>query len=152
MKLSEALIRRADAQKRIGQIQQRLLANAMVQEGEQPAENPADLLAELDRVIAEFTELVQQINHTNAVTQFDNGRTVTAALAERDSLMQLRSVLTHLAQAASVRQGRFTRSEVRYVSTVNVAAIQERADDLSQQYRELDTRIQELNWQTDLIE
>lgn len=113
MKLSEALIRRANAQKRIAQLQQRLLANALVQEGEQPAENPADLLEELDRVIAEFTGLAQQINHTNAVTQFDAGRTLTDGLAERDSLLNLRSVLVNLAQAASVRQSRFTRSEVR---------------------------------------
>jgi hypothetical protein len=37
------------------------------------------------------------------------------------------------------------------VSTINVAETQKRADELAKEYRELDARIQELNWQTELI-
>ena len=48
MKLAEALQERADLNRRIQQLQQRLENNAMVQEGERPAEDPAELLAELD--------------------------------------------------------------------------------------------------------
>ena len=36
MKLAEALIQRADCQKRIAQLRQRLTRSAKVQEGEQP--------------------------------------------------------------------------------------------------------------------
>lgn len=152
MKLAEALIRRADTQKRIAQLRQRLNSNALVQEGEQPAEDPTRLLEELDRIVAELTALVKQINRTNIVTPFDPARTLTDALAERDSLMLERSVLAGLAQAAAVNMPRYSRSEVKYVSTVNVSAIQERVDDLARAHRELDTRIQELNWETALIE
>ena len=48
MKLAEALQERADLNRRIQQLQQRLTNNALVQEGETPAEDPAELLAELD--------------------------------------------------------------------------------------------------------
>ena len=48
MKLAEALILRADLQKRLEQLRQRLILNAQVQEGEQPAEDPESLLRELD--------------------------------------------------------------------------------------------------------
>jgi len=47
MKLAEALHLRADLQKRIAQLGDRLNNNARVQEGDEPAEDPAVLLAEL---------------------------------------------------------------------------------------------------------
>ena len=43
-----------------------------------------------------------------------------------------------------------TRPEVRFVGAVNVAHIQEVADQIAKAHRELDTRIQEMNWQTEL--
>jgi hypothetical protein len=152
MKLAEALIRRADAQKRIAQLRQRLNNSAMVQEGTEPAEDPARLLAELDRAIAEMTALVKQINKTNAVTPFDATRTITDVLAERDGILLERSVLQGLVQAATVTTQRYSRSEVKYFATINVAQVQDRIDDLARQHREMDTRIQELNWLVDLIE
>jgi hypothetical protein len=39
---------------------------------------------------------------------------------------------------------------VKFVSTVGVAQIQARADELARAHRELDTKIQEMNWRTDL--
>jgi hypothetical protein len=45
MKLAEALILRADSQKRVEQLRQRLTRAARVQEGENPPENPQELMA-----------------------------------------------------------------------------------------------------------
>jgi hypothetical protein len=42
MELSEALDLRADTQKRIMQLRERLRASALVQEGEAPPEDPGD--------------------------------------------------------------------------------------------------------------
>jgi hypothetical protein len=50
MKLAEALNARADAQKRLQQIRQRIQSSARHQEGETPPEDPNDLLAEADRM------------------------------------------------------------------------------------------------------
>jgi Family of unknown function (DUF6847) len=150
MKLAEALILRADCQKRIAQLKSRLLNNAKIQEGDEPAETPQDLIAELDRVSAELLDLIKRINRTNSATVFAGG-TISDALAERDVLAQQRTVFAELAQTASISQGRFTRSEVKYVSTINVAETQKRADELAKIYRELDARIQELNWKTELV-
>lgn len=50
MKLAEALILRADYQKRLAQLRERIKANARVQEGESPAEEPQALIAETVRV------------------------------------------------------------------------------------------------------
>ncbi len=151
MKLAEALILRADCQRRIEQLRQRLLRSAKVQEGEQPPENPQQLMAELETAIAQMTALIQQINKTNAQTAFQSGF-LSDALAERDTLMLKRNAYDALVEAASIRQERYSRSEVRFISTVEIAAVQRQVDDLSRRYRELDSQIQSLNWQTDLIE
>lgn len=152
MRLAEALILRADAQKRLEQLKVRLLRNAKVQEGDQPAEDPAALLAELERVAAELTRLIQRINRTNAATAVEEGLTLSDALARRDVLGARQAVYRHLAEAATVEQTRYSRSEVKFRGTVEVAAVQQRADELAREYRELDARIQATNWATELIE
>lgn len=50
MKLGEALTLRADVQKRLAQLQHRLRASVISQEGDAPPEDPAALLTELDRL------------------------------------------------------------------------------------------------------
>jgi len=152
MKLAEALILRADCQKRIAQLKSRLLVNAKVQEGDAPAETPQELIAELERTSGEFLDLIKRINRTNSATPFAGRGTISDALAERDVLSVQRTAYAELAQMGAITQGRITRSEVKYVSTINVAEIRKRADELAKKYRDLDARIQELNWQTELVE
>lgn len=150
MKLAEALINRADAQKRLAQLRERLNRSARVQEGDAPPENPQALLAELDRTVATVTELIQRINRTNAQTPFGDG-VLTDALAERDGLALRRSLIVALIEAAAPTQFRYGRSEIKYVATVDVAALQRQADDLARQYRELDSAIQQANWTVELV-
>ena len=152
MKLSEALIQRADAQKRLAQLRQRINQNALIQEGTRPSEDPKDLLAELARILAELGDLIKRINRTNAATSFDDTRTLTDALADRDMLHAEHAALAGLAQAAVHTYNRYTKSEVKYLSTVNVADLQKRVDELARRIRDLDTRIQALNWEVDLVE
>ncbi len=56
MKLAEALAERAAAQTRLAELQGRLEASVLVQEGDEPAEDPAALLAEADRVLERLVE------------------------------------------------------------------------------------------------
>ena len=95
--------------------------------------------------------LIQRINRTNSASQFGH-RSLADALAERDVLKIRYNAYRELATAASITQGRTTRSEVKFISTVSVAAIQRKADDLAKQFRELDTRIQETDWLTTLLD
>lgn len=151
MKLAEALILRADYQKRIAQLQPRLTRSARVQEGEAPPENPQALLTELETLTAELTRLIQRTNRTNSATAF-RGSPLSDALAERDVLRLKRTAYDSLINAAAIRQERYMRSELRLISTVDVAELQQQVDRLSRGYRELDAQIQAMNWVTDLIE
>ena len=54
MKLAEALNLRADLQKRIANLRERLIKNAKVQEGDTPSEDPNMLLNELNDNIIEL--------------------------------------------------------------------------------------------------
>jgi hypothetical protein len=151
MKLAEALVLRADAQKRLEQLKDRLSRNAKVQEGDQPGESPADLLKEYESVAEELMRLIQRINRTNAHAQLD-GSSLSDALAMRDVLRARVALYRELAQAASIVYPRHTISEVRFASTVSIPEVQKKADALSREHRELDACIQELDWQVDLAD
>ncbi len=152
MKLAEALVLRADVQKRIAQMRGRLQQSALVQEGEQPPEDPQELLAELDQLLTQLGELMARINRTNLQTRLTEGVTLTDALARRDVLSLHHSIVSGLADTASARVERYGRSEIRKMSTVDVAALRRQLDEIARQRRELDTTIQATNWVTDLIE
>ncbi len=152
MKLAEALILRADCQKRIEQLRQRLVRSAKVQEGETPPEDPQALIAELDATVNELTDLIKRINKTNSLTNLEEGVTISDALAQRDTLLQKRSVYDSLLQAAGYQQNRYSSSEIKTFSTVNIAALQTQMDQISRDCRELDTKIQAGNWNTELMD
>src|SRR5947209_17795737 len=86
MKLAEALVLHADVQKRIAQLRERLRQSALVQEGEQPPENPEQLLIEMDQLLNQLGDLIIRINRTNIQTRFSTDETLTDALARRDVL------------------------------------------------------------------
>ncbi|QIM62408.1 hypothetical protein A1D29_03335 [Pasteurellaceae bacterium Orientalotternb1] len=150
MKLAEALIERADLQRRLAQLTQRLQQNAQYQEGETPSENPQELLAEYTQTAEQLKKLVVAINLTNNQIQLENGITMVEALAERDRLKAEHSMLISLADAAMPEQNRYSRSEIKSLASVNVREIRQRADQVAKQHRQLDTQIQQANWQHDI--
>ena len=152
MKLAEALIQRSDVQKKIKQLKHRLAGNATVQEGLTPAEDPQGLLAQTEQAITELERLVCRISKTNALTQFSQGSTLADSVTKRDMLMLRHLLYADLAEAATVVENRYSQREIRSVATVDVVATRKRADVLAKEFRELDTRIQALNWTVELVE
>ncbi len=150
MKLAEALNLRADTSKRISQLCERLRANAKVQEGDTPSEDPMELLAELERLTAQLEELISRINLTNSKVVSD-GKTLTEMIARKDTLSIKSSILRSFLSDASVRTDRYSSKEIRIVSTVNVRELQKQSDAVSEEIRRLNVKIQELNWQYDLL-
>lgn len=151
MKLAEALVNRSDLTRKIAQLKQRLERVVKVQEGEEPAERPEVLLQELERVVNEQTILIRAINRTNSSVDFNENWSIADALAERDKMLQLRKLFSDLLEQASITQDRYSRLEVRFQRTVDVAQIQKQMDELSKSYRELDFKIQEKNLTVSLI-
>ena len=151
MKLAEALAERSDCQKRLEVIKSRLADSARIQEGEEPVEDPNELLMEADRAYGRLLTLISAINRTNSRSEFDTERSISDAIAERDVIGKRRDFLLGVSESGTSRWDRISRSEVRYVMTVPVKELRAQADKLAKRYRELDLQIQELNWKTDLI-
>ena len=149
MKLAEALNIRADLQKRVAQLRERLNNNVKVQEGDEPAESPAALFAELDAVVSQLKDLIFRINRTNLETVWE-GRTLTEMIAEKDMLSLRISVLRDALDNANVRSDRYSRNEIKFVRTIDIAKLQKEIDDRSKTLRELDATLQQANWSTDL--
>lgn len=150
MKLAEALSIRKDLQTRIEQLKMRIINNVRVQEGEQPAEEPKELLTELDSCLKQLQELIYRINVTNMHAK-GGDKTLTQLMAERDVLTKRVQTLREVFNQASSSSERYSRSEIKYVTTIDVKAMGKQLDKLSSQLRTLDVEIQSINFATDLM-
>lgn len=151
MKLAEALLTRGTLQSKLNELRIRLDNNAIVQEDEEPAESPKELLIQVADTFCQLEELIGKINLTNASLVYE-GKTMTEMLAKRDCLHQEISIYRAFLDSASMTGKRSRGSEIKLISTVSVAQLQKQIDEKAQQLRKLEIKIQELNWTTDLQE
>ena len=152
MKLAEALIERAELQKINGQIIGRIKNNIKVQQGDQPAESPDELIKLYEANMQRFQWLVERICHTNSKTAFDGNMTVTDAIARRDCLGAKIRAYREFYEAATIKQERYNQNEIKFVRCIDAKKLQDTIDALCKEYREIDTKLQGLNWLTDLVE
>lgn len=150
MKLAEALMLRADMQTKLVRLQSRIKANAVVQKGNKPQENPEQLLREAFKVLDELEDLITRINETNLRTKLPDGRTVSAAMAERNRLERQHALVLAADEANKSTPDRHGLSEIKWVPQLDSARLQRQADEISKQIRELNAKIQATNWKTDL--
>jgi hypothetical protein len=155
--LAEALADRASKKKQLEQVAARAAAVARYQEGEEPAESADELLAKGRTLIGELRELVRRINRTNSATELAPGFTLTDALAQRDGYAAQSRLVTAVADAGAgsgreVAWARQLRSELQQLSAVQVADLRGEADEIAEARRNLDVRIQQAGWATELLE
>lgn len=152
MKLAEALLERKTLKTKVENLRARAVQNALVQEGDEPSEAPVDLLREMDVAVAQLGTLIRRINATNNVTRLADGTSIADAIVQRDMLELRRYAADLVVNKAAVRQDRYGRAEIKFISTINVVEMRRQVDALAQAQRELDAQIQALNWSADLIE
>jgi hypothetical protein len=156
MKLAEALAERADATRRVEQLRSRIVGNARYQEGAEPTEDAAALLAEASEVLDRLELLIGRINRTNSSVEAAPGVTLTDALARRDVLRMRHAVVSTAADAAAGREhGGFVRqlrSELKMLAALPVVELRAQADAIARELRRLDTDIQRTNWEVDLVD
>ncbi|MEX2619545.1 MAG: DIP1984 family protein [Egibacteraceae bacterium] len=152
MLLAEALRERADAQRQLAALRDRVAASARYTEGEEVAEDASALLDEAEALVGRLAELMLRINETNLQATLADGRSLTAALAERDALRTRSGLLKSTADAAAGGRDTFRcgRQELRTFAALDVTALRRRADDVARQIRELDLAIEQVNFSTGL--
>ena len=151
MKLAEALQERADLNRKIEELKRRLSNVILVQEGEEPAEDPAVLLQALDDAAARLEYLMAAINLTNCRTKV-NGETLTALIARKDALLVRLAAYRDLVYQAGQNTSRARGTEIRVKATLKAAELQKAVDTMAKEVRLLDNLLQETNWKTRLVE
>ena len=151
MRLAEALQERADLNRNISDLQDRLERVMLVQEGETPVENPKSLLRELNEAADRLEYLMAAINHTNDQTAV-NGLSLTQLIAKKDVLSRKINVYKICATEAGMNTNRARGTEIKVVPTMKAAELQKEIDRMARELRLLDNSLQETNWTQDLIE
>ena len=152
MKIAEALLLRADMQKKLSSLRERIGKNAVVQDGDEPHEDASRLIGETFSVLKEFESLVVGINQANLQNKLPDGRSITEAIAHRDTLAAQHSLLQHAIASTQKEPDRYSRNEIKWVAMLKVGNLQKQSEDLAKKLRELNAGIQEANWRAELEE
>ena len=150
MKLAEALSIRKDLQKRIQQLEQRIKSNVKVQEGDEPLEDPNELMKELHSCLVQLEELIARINLTNIKTKNAEGLSITQLIAKKDTLTTRIGILRNIYSEATNIVNRYSSSELRIECVIDAKQLSKQIDDYSGRLRKLDIEIQSLNFLTEL--
>lgn len=146
MKLAEALLLRSDLMKKIEQLQFRITPLLIVSDDRLPQEDPDEILAQLRKAIADLESIVIRINKTNNETLIEGEAVLMEALAKRDSLKMLSEKLRNIRQAAQVNNS----GDKNLKTTIDIKKLQLEMDQTGRAFREIDSKIQEINWLTEL--
>jgi hypothetical protein len=146
MKLAEGLLLRADLKKKVEHLENRIRPVLIITEGKKPQEDPAKLLAQLRKTVEDFEAIVIRINKTNNNTSVDGKEPLMNALAKRDSLKLLSEKLRIIRQSAQITHSGYNNLE----SSIDVHSLQTEIDQTGRAFREIDSKIQEINWLTEL--
>lgn len=151
MKLAEALNARKMLEARLTRLEERLDASARVEEGFEPPELPDALYAEVEKTAAALAGMLSHIARTNVETVIE-GRILADWIAERDVAQRRLRVLQNVLRAAAPSFDRYGGpGAVRSMATFDVARRHAELDALERRVHALDARIQQANWETDLL-
>ena len=144
MKLAEGLLLRADLMKKIEQLQNRIRPVLIVSDDKLPQEDPIKILAQLRQAIVDLEVIVVRINKTNNETIIEGEGVLMEALAKRDSLKILSEKLRNIRQAAQINNS----GDTNLKTTIDIKKLQIEMDQTGRAFRDIDSKIQELNWLT----
>lgn len=152
MKLAEALLLRADMQKKLASLKSRINENVKIQEDDTPSEAPDDLLLQANQVIDQLYGLIERIHRTNAHAYLDNKDSLLQVLVARDELAERHRLLQTAIDNAKTENERYSFREIKWTRTVDIATLQKQADEVALKLRDLNMRLQAANWQIDLLD
>ena len=100
----------------------------------------------------QLERLISAINRTNDRTAAEGEKTLSDLLARRDCCRGQLGLWRTFLSCASATVSRRTVGEIKIRSAVPVKDFQKQVDQGAKELRQLEERIQELNWTTELLE
>jgi hypothetical protein len=154
MKIAEALLLRSDLKKQLDSLQSRISKNLLETEDIKPTEDATTLLNKVSTISEKLAQLIYNINFTNVNIKTPKDRSLTSAMAIRESLIKKHDIFNKTIIAATPRKERNYNNEKPdiYTPTVDTEKLRHQVDQLAMQIREINAEIQETNWANDLIE
>ncbi|MCL2059611.1 MAG: DIP1984 family protein [Oscillospiraceae bacterium] len=153
MLLAEALFKKAVLKKELETLEQRMGESARVPHDEEPIDDYLVLLGSYLEKEGELLDMNLRIQTTNISTAFREGETISQAINRRDSLKRIVSMYNKLLSAATGggSRGIFSSRDVKYKRVVDMDKTRADMSNAAMQYRELDVKLQQLNWNTELL-
>ncbi|WP_339352702.1 DIP1984 family protein [Acinetobacter beijerinckii] len=152
MKLAEALLLRSDQQKKLASLKQRINANVLVQDGDEPSEDPNELIKQVFALTQESNQFICRIHLTNAQAKLEDGKILLSLLSLRDSYAEQHKILIDAIANTHREPDRYSSHEIKWQKVIPVSSLQKQADDISAKLGDLNIKIQAANWQIDLVE
>ena len=151
MFLAEALLRKAVLKKELEVLEQRMSDSARIPFDEEPVDDYIILLSSYRNKEDELLDLSLRILATNNSTMFIDGETISQAIVRRDSLKRVVSMYNKLLSAAvGGSRGLFSSRDIKYRRVIDMDKVRTSMDSAAVQYRNLDVKLQQLNWNTEL--
>jgi hypothetical protein len=152
IKLAEALLIKAEYEKRLESLRTRLAVSARIQEGNFPPEDPETLLADVQTCLEALASLSKRISITCSQTLLESRKTLADALIDQEILLKKESIYQSTIEAAIIPTDPPETSNILWRSTVNIAGLHRRIEDILKEYRLLETQIQKASWSTELVD
>lgn len=89
-----------------------------MQQGDEPHEDPFKLIEESFSVLKELESLVFRINQANLNNALPDGRSLTQAIAHRDTVVAQHSLLRHAIANTQKDPDRYSMAEIKWVATL----------------------------------
>ena len=152
MLLAEALLRKAVLKKELDALEQRMGESARIPHDEEPVDDYTVLLISYREKESELLETSLRILATNNKTEIIEGETISQAIIRRDGLKRIVAMYNKLLNAAiGSNRGYYSSRDVKYKRVIDMDKVRSDMNSAAQQYRELDVKLQQLNWNTELL-
>lgn len=158
MKLAEALKLREGLNSETSRIDSKIRQSLILQEGKTPLYNVDKKYDEFVAKTTELYRLAMSTNYTNNTVEIKDGtlcltkaKTIGEVLIHRKFLKKKLELLEKIVEKGQEKDLE-SIDEIRFKSFVDIEVYDTKAEDVRKQIQELDTKLQELTWEIDLIE
>lgn len=161
VKLATALKQRAILTKELSELDDKIQSSLILQVGMKKINDPDKLYLDYVAKSQELAKLVSSINYTNNITpieldltmgKYDNTiKTINDALICRDRIFKKLQFVKKISTAGK-EQPLDSKDEIKFVSFIDVDKYDTLAQELNTQFENLNLKLQEINWQVDLVE
>lgn len=150
MKLAEALLLQDHHINRIMSLKIRINHQVLIPDGDEPSEDPNELLKTIFTLNAELQQLHHQIHLTHVQSVLNTGERLLDLLVERDTLNEQYKILNEAIKHTFLDNNHLIKNQNKWIKAIPVSRLQKYADDINNRLYQLNSKIQAATWNIEL--